>query len=142
MLISTRAWSFHSEDVFLISRFIFLATSCNNTWQEGKDLMARKPRIGDLCLGFLPSGNSHGFLPRGEAQAGTRHPQGREGLMLCLPLGRNPAFSSPWQEHGLSSSLSRGWWPNAAEEATRNSWTLTLLPPLWIAGDWGGMEPL
>ena len=27
MLISTSAWSFHREDVFLMSKFIFLATS-------------------------------------------------------------------------------------------------------------------
>lgn len=131
MLISTRAWSFHSDEVFLMSRFIFLATCCNNTRREGRDLMAKTQGL---------EISAWGQGPRAEAQADTRHPRGREGLMLCLPLGRNPAFPPPWQEHGLSPALSRGRWPNAAEKATGNSWTL--LPPRWVSGDWGGMEPL
>ena len=44
ILISTRAWSFHREDVFLMSKFIFLATS----W-KGKETQTHRP---GLLLGF------------------------------------------------------------------------------------------
>jgi hypothetical protein len=40
MLISTSAWSFHSEDVFLMSKFIFLATSCTG---KERDMQAEAP---------------------------------------------------------------------------------------------------